>query len=75
MKSTILYVNLEPCIMCASSLQQLFLKRMVFGACNPRFGGVKSVGSLQEYGHPHVVEVDVISTYLKCNPVLVYPRN
>ena len=59
MRDTILYVNLEPCIMCASSVQQLCLKRMVFGACNPRFGGVKSVGNLQEYGHGHMVEVNV----------------
>uniref|UniRef100_A0A914EDU5 CRC domain-containing protein n=1 Tax=Acrobeloides nanus TaxID=290746 RepID=A0A914EDU5_9BILA len=60
MRDTILYVNLEPCIMCASSVQQLCLKRMVFGACNPRFGGVKSVGNLQEYGHGHMVEVNYI---------------
>lgn len=34
-----LYVTVEPCIMCASALKQLGIKRVVFGCANERFGG------------------------------------
>ncbi|XP_040570421.1 tRNA-specific adenosine deaminase 2 [Lepeophtheirus salmonis] len=38
-----LYVNVEPCIMCASALQQLNIKKIFFGCYNERFGGCGSV--------------------------------
>ncbi|KNB42420.1 tRNA specific adenosine deaminase [Blastocystis sp. subtype 4] len=41
-----LYVTIEPCIMCASAIAQLGIKRAVFGASNDRFGGCGSVLSL-----------------------------
>ena len=34
-----LYVTVEPCIMCASALRQLGVRRVVFGAANDKFGG------------------------------------
>jgi hypothetical protein len=34
-----LYVTCEPCIMCASALQQLGCQRVCFGCQNDRFGG------------------------------------
>ncbi len=40
------YVTIEPCIMCASAIAQLGIKRAVFGASNDRFGGCGSVLSL-----------------------------
>lgn len=40
---TTLYVTIEPCIMCASALRQVGIKRVVFGAGNERFGGNGSV--------------------------------
>lgn len=33
------YVTVEPCIMCASALRQLGIKKVVFGCANERFGG------------------------------------
>ena len=36
------YVTIEPCIMCASAIAQLGIKRAVFGASNDRFGGCGS---------------------------------
>jgi len=36
---TTLYVTIEPCLMCASALRQIGIKRVVFGAGNERFGG------------------------------------
>lgn len=61
MKRSTFYVNLEPCVMCASALYQLRVKRLVFGAKNPRFGGIFSVASNSDYGHDHNIEVALIS--------------
>jgi len=39
---TTLYVTLEPCIMCAGALVHARVERLVFGARDLRFGGVRS---------------------------------
>jgi tRNA-specific adenosine deaminase 2 len=38
-----LYVTCEPCIMCASALKLINLKKWVYGCSNDRFGGCGSV--------------------------------
>ncbi|MGZ3769232.1 MAG: tRNA adenosine(34) deaminase TadA [Bdellovibrio sp.] len=38
-----LYVTLEPCIMCAGAIQQARLKRVVYGAVDPKCGAVESL--------------------------------
>ena len=37
------YVNCEPCVMCASALQRVRVKAIFFGCSNPRFGGCGTV--------------------------------
>lgn len=37
-----LYVTLEPCVMCAGALVQARIARLVFGARDLRFGGVRA---------------------------------
>jgi tRNA(adenine34) deaminase len=37
-----LYATLEPCVMCAGALVNARIKRLVFGARDLRFGGVRS---------------------------------
>ena len=37
-----LYCTLEPCVMCAGALVAARVKRLVFGARDLRFGGVRS---------------------------------
>ena len=37
-----LYVSLEPCVMCAGAIVHARLDRLVFGARDLRFGGVRS---------------------------------
>lgn len=37
-----LYVTLEPCVMCAGALVQARVRRLVFGARDLRFGGVRA---------------------------------
>ena len=34
-----LYVTVEPCIMCASALRQMRVRRVVYGCRNDKFGG------------------------------------
>ena len=38
-----LYVTIEPCIMCAATLQQSRIKRVIYGSEDPKGGGVESI--------------------------------
>jgi len=40
---TTLYVTLEPCVMCASAMVHARVRRLVFGAWDPRAGGAGSI--------------------------------
>jgi tRNA(Arg) A34 adenosine deaminase TadA len=40
---TTLYVTLEPCIMCAAAIVHARVRRLVFGAWDPRAGGAGSL--------------------------------
>ncbi len=39
----VLYVTVEPCVMCASLLRQMGIKKVYFGAVNDKFGGTGGV--------------------------------
>lgn len=39
MREVVVYVTVEPCVMCASALKQLEVGKVVFGCANERFGG------------------------------------
>jgi tRNA(adenine34) deaminase len=55
---TTLYVTLEPCIMCAGAIIQARIQRLVFGADDPKGGGVVSLyGVLNDKKLNHSVEV------------------
>jgi len=41
-----LYVTLEPCVMCAGAIQHARIKRLVFGATDPKTGACGSVVDL-----------------------------
>jgi tRNA(adenine34) deaminase len=56
---TTLYVTLEPCAMCASAMVHARVRRLVFGALDPRAGAAGSVFDIVR--HPalnHRLEVD-----------------
>jgi tRNA(adenine34) deaminase len=44
--NTILYVTIEPCIMCMGALLQARVARIVFGARDPKWGGAGSCYNL-----------------------------
>jgi len=55
---TTLYVTLEPCIMCAGAIVQARIRRVVFGAEDPKSGGVVSLYRLlHDKRLNHTVEV------------------
>ena len=54
-----LYVTVEPCIMCASALEQLKIPVIVYGCDNERFGGCKSV--LNVFSVPGAFQPTIIS--------------
>lgn len=43
-----LYVTLEPCVMCSGAILQARVPRVVFGAADPKGGGVRSLYQLLE---------------------------
>lgn len=43
--------------MCASALYQIGIKQIVYGASNPRFGGLGSIASNLQYQHKNSIEV------------------
>jgi len=46
---TTLYVTLEPCAMCASAMVHARVRRVVFGATDPRAGAVGSVFNIVQH--------------------------
>jgi tRNA(adenine34) deaminase len=53
-----LFVTIEPCAMCAGALVHARIKRLIYGADDPKAGAVRSV--MQVLNHPqlnHTVEV------------------
>ncbi|MDX1981961.1 MAG: tRNA adenosine(34) deaminase TadA [Bryobacteraceae bacterium] len=48
LEGTTLYVTLEPCVMCAGALVTARVSRLVFGARDLRFGGVRSKFALAD---------------------------
>ena len=66
-----LYVTIEPCVMCAGAILQARVRRLVFGAEDPKTGAVRSIHSLladERLNH----RVEVISGVLfeECREVL-----
>lgn len=66
-----MYVIIEPCAMCAGALVQARLKRLIYGARDPKAGAVGSV--LQVVNHPrlnHYMEVSGGVLEERCATVL-----
>jgi tRNA(adenine34) deaminase len=61
---TTLYVTLEPCTMCVGALVHARVKRLVYGATEPRTGAIESAQRLfetGEYNHRPEIEGGVMA--------------
>ena len=59
LEDTTLYVTLEPCPMCAYAILQARIKRLVFGAVDPKTGAVGSIINIvQDKRFNHQVEIE-----------------
>ncbi|MBT7260662.1 MAG: nucleoside deaminase [Desulfobacula sp.] len=56
---TVLYVTIEPCIMCMGAIIHARISRIVFGATDPKWGGATSLYALADdkrlNHHPEIV--------------------
>ena len=48
-----LYVTLEPCPMCAAAISYARIRRLVFGATDPKSGGITSTMKLYDFPQMH----------------------
>lgn len=48
---TTLYVTLEPCVMCMGTMMHARIKRVVFGAADPKTGALGSATTITELPH------------------------
>jgi tRNA(adenine34) deaminase len=66
-----LYVTVEPCTMCAGAILQARVRRLVFGAEDPKTGAVRSIYSLFEDERlNHRVEVTSGILLEECREIL-----
>lgn len=52
-----LYVTLEPCVMCLGAVVQARIRRLVYGAADPKAGAVRSIMSFSFKKTNHLPEV------------------
>ena len=65
-----LYVTLEPCPMCAGAILNAKIKRVVFGAKDPKGGALGSVIDLRSYPFNHKPEVVSGVCEIECAKIL-----
>lgn len=65
-----LYVTLEPCPMCAAALAQARISKLVFGAYDPKSGGVEHGSKIFEYSH-HQPEIIGGVLEQECSDLLI----
>ena len=67
----ILYTTLEPCVMCAGALVLARVKKLVFGARDLRFGGVRSKFALADSSVlNHRVEIEEGVLGAECTEIM-----
>ncbi|KAH7105296.1 tRNA specific adenosine deaminase [Auriculariales sp. MPI-PUGE-AT-0066] len=74
LSDTILYVTVEPCIMCASALRQLGIQKVYYGCGNERFGGCGSVLGVNSASHPEHQPYESISGYARDEAIMLLRR-
>ena len=71
MENATLYVTLEPCPMCAYAMVLARIKRLVFGASDPKTGAAGSVVSIiQNKKFNHQIEITKNILNKECSLIL-----
>ena len=71
LEDTTLYVTLEPCSMCAGAIINSRIKRVVYGAYDPKggaFGTLYDMSKIQGFNHYPIIEGGVIEE--ECSLIL-----
>ena len=68
---TTLYVTVEPCLMCVGALLNARVSTLVYGADEPKFGGVRSLVDLTAIRANHRLEVVSGVLEPECRELLV----
>jgi tRNA(adenine34) deaminase len=65
-----LYVTLEPCAMCLGAILQARIRRLIFGALDPKSGAVESILTfpLDRMNHPLKIEGGILAE--ECGKIL-----
>ena len=59
LKDCILYVTMEPCLMCCGAIMQSRIKKVVYGVKNEKFGYVSSIEKMLDNSkNNHIVKVE-----------------
>ncbi len=65
-----LYVTLEPCLMCSGAIINSRIKRVIYGALEPKFGAHKSLTNVYDIAFNHKVEVSPLVMAEESNKLL-----
>jgi len=74
LRTTTLYVTVEPCIMCASALRQTGIKAVYYGCGNERFGGCGSVIAVNSDEYPTIPPFEAWMGYLRVEAIMILRR-
>ena len=65
-----LYVTLEPCAMCLGAICQARVRRLIFGALDPKSGAVESIMTFPFDRMNHTVEIEAGILSDECGKIL-----
>lgn len=65
-----LYVTLEPCPMCAGAILNARVRRVVFGAGDPKAGSLESVQRMYDLPYAHKPQIDGGCLQAECAQIL-----
>lgn len=63
LEDAIIYVTLEPCLMCAGAILNARIKKLVYATEEPKFGSIESVATVldnEKFNHKVIIEKGVL---------------